>query len=206
MNQQGPNLNFKPVHQGLGFHPFSDGLPYAPQGPLHRPKKPVAAGATVAGPIRIAPTITKSSVPEALPLQVPSYGLSYLGLRVLAYGIDLAFHLSLSALALWGLLVAMGYEATVVFENGVMEMSLLSILIAGWVLMTAQEVALGSTPGKRIVGLKLQGSAATIFIRSFFFSLSLLFFGLGLVWALFNRQRRCWHDLAADLQPTKPVF
>jgi uncharacterized RDD family membrane protein YckC len=137
---------------------------------------------------------------------VPSYGLSYLGLRVLAYGIDLAFHLSLSALALWGLLVAMGYEATVVFENGVMEMSLLSILIAGWVLMTAQEVALGSTPGKRIVGLKLQGSAATIFIRSFFFSLSLLFFGLGLVWALFNRQRRCWHDLAADLQPTKPVF
>src|ERR1700687_3561817 len=30
MEQGGKRIDFKPITQGLGFHPFSDGLPYAP--------------------------------------------------------------------------------------------------------------------------------------------------------------------------------
>ena len=58
MNQQPPKnkILFKPVHQGMGFHPFSDGLPYTPTTKTPLPSKPAAPqtpttgyGATAAG-------------------------------------------------------------------------------------------------------------------------------------------------------------
>src|SRR4051794_4608019 len=44
-------LNFKLVTEGLGFHPFSDGLPYPPVAKMHRVTNTMVAiaGATMAG-------------------------------------------------------------------------------------------------------------------------------------------------------------
>jgi hypothetical protein len=70
-----------------------------------------------------------------------------------------------------------------------------------WSIMTAQEVLLGTTLGKRMFGLVLRGGTSALFLRSFFFLPSLIFCGLGIVWALFDRRKRCWHDHAVDIQP-----
>jgi hypothetical protein len=62
-NQNSNEILFRPLSDGLGFHPFSDGLPYAPVGknPKANTQSPPAAGnlssgagATAAGPPRIA--------------------------------------------------------------------------------------------------------------------------------------------------------
>jgi hypothetical protein len=205
-------LDFKPAHRGLGFHPFSDGLPYAP------------SGATVAGPIRVSPAITlpqpmvirgkplaevqpqpvppvTATAPVAETPMLPRLGLLYLLRRMIAFGIDLVVHPAFSMLVLMGVTVLRGHEPMVLFAAGVFEMALLFSIALGALLMLAQEVILGSTPGKRITGLRLNGGAAAIFMRSFFFIPSVLFMGTGILWALFNRQRRCWHDLASDVQP-----
>jgi hypothetical protein len=39
-------IQFKPLHEGMGFHPFSDGLPYAPES---KSKYSSGSGATSAG-------------------------------------------------------------------------------------------------------------------------------------------------------------
>ena len=206
MNPQSPTLDFKPLHKGLGFHPFADGLPYAPQAPKPMPMPmpaPQIRGRR-AGEIQkemLRQLTPAPQAPVALPVQV-GRGLGYLTARVSAFLIDLVFHFSVSALGLMAIVAMLGEEPWVLFQSGIFETSLFAAALCSWILMTAQEMAFGSSTGKRILGLRLQGSAASIFLRSFFFVLSLMFFGLGLFWALFNRERRCWHDVAADLQPT----
>ncbi len=54
-------IKFKPLHEGMGFHPFSDGLPYAPVSASHAS----GAGATSAGPARFA---TQTSINHSKPL------------------------------------------------------------------------------------------------------------------------------------------
>lgn len=206
MQTQPPQLNFRPLHSGLGFHPFSDGLPYAPQTPKAPPlPRPILPPRQVVMAPAKAPAATPAAMPAQAPAPTPAPvqtpGWSYLPLRMTAFGIDVIFHLSAAALLLMGGVVAMGYEPLVIFEGGVFSAALLTISVLGWAMMVGQEVALGSTPGKRIVGLKLQGSPAALFLRAFFFLISLMFMGAGLLWALFNRERRCWHDLASDVQP-----
>jgi len=71
-------LNFTPVSEGLGFHPFSNGLPYAPVGktqrtnaPLSSPVSSSGAGATAAGPSSFsypqAPVIHTPQIPKTQP-------------------------------------------------------------------------------------------------------------------------------------------
>jgi uncharacterized RDD family membrane protein YckC len=142
--------------------------------------------------------------PEAVePLEQEKFGLGYLMLRLLAFFTDSIAHFAFSLLVLFGVMSFLGHELLVLFEPGVIEFALLFAISLSWALVVAQEVVLGSTPGKRMVGLRLNGSAAAIFMRSFFFIPSVLFMGLGILWALFNRNRRCWHDLAADVQPVR---
>jgi len=56
-------IQFKPLHEGMGFHPFSDGLPYAPESKARTPAPSTGAGAVSAGRPRfstqtLAPTRT----------------------------------------------------------------------------------------------------------------------------------------------------
>jgi hypothetical protein len=72
-------VSFRPVTEGLGFHPFSDGLPYAPMGKNPKQKavskaiSPSGAGAVSAGPPRMAspqvtlrpPSVSKAALIQA---------------------------------------------------------------------------------------------------------------------------------------------
>jgi len=56
------DLNFTPLSEGLGFHPFADGLPYAPvnPAPTSNPHRTMGSGAVSAGRPQISPSITHS--------------------------------------------------------------------------------------------------------------------------------------------------
>jgi uncharacterized RDD family membrane protein YckC len=79
--------------------------------------------------------------------------------------------------------------------------SILFFTLFNWALVTAQEIAFGTTIGKRIFGLMIQGNTSAIFLRAFFFLPSLGFCGIGLLWSLFDRRKRCWHDVVVNVQP-----
>ena len=56
-------IQFKPLHEGMGFHPFSDGLPYAPESKAKASTPSTGTGAVSAGRPRfstqtLAPTRT----------------------------------------------------------------------------------------------------------------------------------------------------
>jgi hypothetical protein len=212
-NQQ---INFKPVTDGLGFHPFSDGLPYAPIGKTYQPKytRSEGAGAIAAGsPSFVFPgdtsalrsSLKKTTSPvgdsTARLEMAPAFGIIYLSKRALAYLFDSGLNISLCAGALSAALIKYGFGPEALFAPGVAFFSFLFLLTFNWAIITAQEVAFGTTVGKRLFGLALSGSGSAVFLRAFFFVPSLGFCGLGLLWGLLNQKKRCWHDVVVDLQP-----
>lgn len=223
-----PTIEFKPVTPGLGFHPFSDGLPYAPIRP--QPKRPELAsgtGAVAAGPPRIAaprraPTATQQAVrtaaataarlpapaarisaPSPEPTILESYGLGYLARRAAAYLIDSALNLSACAAAFAIVIAGMDIPLAVAESTDTIALFAVFLLVFNWALITAQEVAFRTTVGKHLFRMTLDSGAAAIFLRAFYFPIGVAFFGVGLVWGLFNRKRRLWHDVMVDAQPTE---
>ncbi len=246
MSDKPSELQFRPLHEGLGFHPFSDGLPYAPAVPTTRKPEPMGTGAVAAGPARPvrAPIAAPTSIPAprmpslhapkpAIPLMAvgstavaattgaattgvtaaipqPSaprieknFGWSYPVARSFAFLFDLIFNLVLTATAVTVGLAFADLEPWFLLEGELAAMTLFFLVAFCWALMATQEIALKTTLGKRLVGLKLRGSTAAIFLRAFFFIPSVAFGGVGILWALFDRDKRCWHDVAVDLQPTR---
>lgn len=71
-NKGEKKIQFKPLHSGVGFHPFSDGLPYAPQSkaaaqPIKQPHTPSALpGVRTASVSRPVPS------QQTTPLTAPS--------------------------------------------------------------------------------------------------------------------------------------
>lgn len=248
MEKKPPEIKFEVLSDGLGFHPFSDGLPYAPmsksrsekgQGtqstPNSSPNHPSqpsrftqGSGAVSAG----VPRFARVSVPVAgnnpsraqasaqlqshikaraqaqAAQEVPAfqvettYGFGYLIRRVLAYLVDTATNLTLGISALAFALWRQDLNPESLLSPGVVLISALFFAAFNWALITAQEIAFKTTVGKRLFGLALYGSAAATFLRAFFFLPSLGFCGIGLIWAVFDSRRRCWHDVAVDLQPS----
>jgi len=224
-------LNFKPINSGLGFHPFSDGLPYAPVTPSTRastrtqlpPRAATsaplagpmaAAGATVAGRPRVAPAVLSRSpvqatvatpAPMVSPAPAPSQpemrtSWAFLPKRVFAYAFDLIFAAAFCLVSLAFLMMQQRLDASQFFHPSVLLIGGVFLMVLCWALIAAQEVAFGTSLGKRLFGLKLQGSAGAIFLRAALFIPSGLIFGLGLLWAFFDSRRRCWHDLAAGVR------
>jgi len=80
--------------------------------------------------------------------------------------------------------------------------------VAGLIIVLLYQVVflagMQSTPGMAFVRISLAGvdgrspTASQVLIRVLVSILSAAALGLGFTWALFNRQRRTWHDLAAD--------
>lgn len=227
-------LAFKPVTEGLGFHPFSDGLPYAPVTRAQSPHPPVVAaasmayvptpasvtlgsGAVAAGPARysipnqtslVAPALKKATAvataAKAAQLSAETateYTWGYLARRVTAYTVDLFLNLGVCVLSMGAVFYKQHLPKAVLLSPSVLPFLILFALFFHWALTTAQEVALHTTVGKNLFGLKIEGSVTSIFLRAFFFVPSVAFFGTGLLWALFNREKRCWHDSIVDLQP-----
>lgn len=231
------DLKFKTVNEGLGFHPFSNGLPYAPISkkpapqktavPLTqttptthippRPSKPMGTGAEAAGiPRFITPPSSSSSprinvpvAPQKQPISpvqtafTEKFGATYLMRRVAAYILDSIIHLTLTAAIIGFGLWKTGTTINVLSSlNSIAALAIFTGLFH-WALMTAQEVVLHTTLGKRAFGLKVSGTPGRLFMRSLLSPVSIAFFGVGLIWAMFDPDRRCWHDMATGVQPTE---
>ncbi len=245
--EKDPEIDFRPLSEGLGFHPFADGLPYAPVsrtqqqqpatpsvGPSSPPLGRHGSGAVSAGAPRFAtqlpvapaslhspvasprlpqpqiqpraPMATEApiSAPPArtLPLaSIENPGLGYALKRCAAYLLDSAFNLGLCTAALSAGLIYQGGNPELLFNPGNLLPVVLFLLGFNWAILAAQEIAFGTTVFKRLFGLILPGGATVAFLRAFFFIPSVLFGGVGLIWPLFDRQRRCWHDLVVNVQP-----
>ena len=224
-------IRFKPLTKGLGFHPFSDGLPYAPMNP--KPERPgggtgMGSGAVAAGPARIAAPVKPRPVqprpvqPKAGPTGATSagparpveavmpapaafiverHGYGYLFKRVIAYLMDSGLNIGLCVAAFGFALKQIGIPYALLRDPEILFLSAVFLAVFNWALITAQEVAFRTSIGKHLFGLSLPGNGPTIFLRAFYFPVSLVFLGLGIFWGLFNRRKRCWHDALADLQP-----
>jgi len=92
--------------------------------------------------------------------------------------------------------------------SGVANETLWFYPVAGFVIVLLYQVvflaAMQSTPGMAFLRISIAGvdgrspTASQVIIRVLVSILSAAPLGLGFTWALFNRQRRTWHDLAAD--------
>jgi uncharacterized RDD family membrane protein YckC len=130
------------------------------------------------------------------------YGLGYSFERAFAFLLDSAFNLSICASILSTALISTDIDRLETLTSGASIAVGIFLFLCNWALIAAQEVAFGTTIGKRIFGLRLNGSGLECFIRSVFFIFSLLFGGLGILMALFDSKKRCWHDRMTQLQPT----
>lgn len=217
-------LGFHPFSDGLPYAPVSKHKT-RPSSPAEKPQPyATGAGAVAAGQPRFATPAARVRVPvarapekasnlipsdhaaisEAAPLSSrlqPRYGFAYLFKRVLAYILDTALNISACVAALSFVLVRIAVEPLTLMDQSVLLLSVPFVLFFNWALIAAQEVAFSTSVGKRIFGLHLDGSATAIFLRACFFIPSILFVGVGLIWALFNKRKRCWHDMIVDLQP-----
>ena len=213
------SIDFRPLHSGVGFHPFADGLPYAPAMPSRNPHTDFSkgAGAIAAGAPRPVLTPRRSTpVPQAAQQPLPqapvtlvspaiekNFSITYPLVRTFAFAFDLGLNCALIAIFITFGLALVDVEPWFLLEPGIFGFTALLLLALSWALIAFQEVLLKTTVGKKIVGLKLRGSPGAILLRAFLFIPSCGFFCVGLLWSFFDRDKRCWHDVATDLQPTR---
>jgi RDD family len=213
-------IEFKALTDGLGFHPFSNGLPYAPITPQSTPRpapKPnfeSGTGAYSAGrPTfvttqrvqvqRAAPQAQTlvAKAPPLLPIQPPHYGFEYIARRFLAYFVDSFLNMSLGAGTLFLVLWKQDSNLESLLNPSILVISALFLMFFNWAMITAQEVAFHTSVGKKFFGLQLHGSLGAILMRAILFVPSSAVFGLGVLWILFSGNGRCWHDSASGAQP-----
>ena len=209
-------IQFQPLSEGLGFHPFANGLPYTPPTRTQKVERvPVGmgvsmgVGAEAAGkPVfaRPAPkTVPNLSIPVVTPsplLEVDeNFGLAYSFKRVLAFSLDCTIHSGLAITALSCGLWKQGINPEMLLNSGILIVAVLFLCFFNWAMTTAQEIAFGTTAGKRVFGLHLEGETSAVFIRAVLFVPSLLFCGIGIFWAFGDANWRCWHDVASGIQP-----
>ena len=218
-------IQFKPLHEGMGFHPFSDGLPYAPESKSKysngaganaagRPQfsTPSTQGPALAPSVSNAPKVTARQLQEqerkTLPLtQMPiiqhepltraspknSYrptakvevkplalAPNLLRKRTFAYLMDTVIHagfwLATNLTALF--FFKFQLDSEIVREN--LGQFLTFFLISQWMFIALQEVLFENSMGKVFFDLEFKRNHHSLFLRSFVFMISALFFGLGL--------------------------
>jgi hypothetical protein len=224
-SQSAPVL-FEPLSEGLGFHPFAEGLPYGGAQsvvgratPEVRPGIPAAAPArgqsdtVLAGPVRwVLPERERGE--EAFDLELvlgespqksvhpEGLSLGYVFARVMAYGFDL----SLNALLEVACALGLSWSGYVSFEflkswSALQSFGVVFIL-SGWVLIGVQEVTFQNSAGKALLGMTLAGGGRLrIALRSLLYPLALGFGGLGVLSSLLNVRKACWHDRWTQVQP-----
>ena len=221
-----PNPNHKkpvscqPLHSGLGFHPFPDGLPYSAQKGQNLPSPSAtrtnsnpSQGRTESSPLLGRPdpalppikkllqdTTTPSPAPQK-PIQTPALTLSYSLSRSLAYLLDLFIHSSLMcsviALTLWFNEI----DLRILVDSGMLPVATLFLVAFNWFLVMLQEVVFRTSLGKSVFRLSLPTSRLRILCRAILFVPSAAL-GVGIILGLFNPRKRCLHDLIVNAQPT----
>lgn len=190
------SLEFKPLSQGLGLSHLPPVDP--PRNPPTRrpPPSPVAPK-----PILPAAAPTLTTAPALTSASTVTRDRSILVRRIAAFSVDTLLNISILSVVFAASLFRFGPRVwdLLSFELGLVVSALFAF--ASWSLVLGQELLFKTSLGKWMFRLKLDGPRASIFVRAFFFPLSLLAGGLGLAWALWDARGRCWHDLLADLEP-----
>lgn len=132
-----------------------------------------------------------------------SHGFGYAVERTFAFLLDSAFNLSVCASVLSTALLSTDLENLRALTPAATITVGAFLFLCNWALIAAQEVAFGTSIGKRIFGLSLDGNGYECFVRSLLFLPSLLFGGLGILIAAFDARKRCWHDRMAKFQPER---
>ncbi len=144
---------------------------------------------------------TSSEKPVGLPKLRASYGLNYSLKRFFAYLIDSVMNITLCGIAFILVLQQLEVPLSFSFIREFILTGGLFLIGFSWIMVLAQEIAFGTSLGKRFFNLAITGSNSALFLRAFFFIVSFGFFGLGILWALFDSDRRCWHDIIVETQP-----
>ena len=183
-------ISFKPLHEGMGFHPFSDGLPYAPE----TKKKPsTGAGATAAGrprfaqPVRTARQMQAESTlsvrthepilrtapvtPRIAPVaaQIESTEPGLLRRRAFAYALDGILHAgfwfttNLTALFVFHFQI----DPELILQN--FGSFCVFFLFSQWLFITLQEVLFETTAGKVFFQLEFERGHRSLLLRSLVF-------------------------------------
>lgn len=227
-------LGFHPFSDGLPYAPVSKSrqsqqptaTPYTPSSPN---MNSMGTGAMAAGAPRFAPLVRRPA--EFRPAPGPSLAKTissprpamanpapvmpapmesapsweYLPKRFFAALFDLLINFMLCGAAilvgLWNQDVATSdfWSASMWILGGVFALAF------HWALVTAQEVAFGTSLGKRFLGLRLEGTPGALLWRAVVFIPSIGLAGIGLLWGFFDSKRRCLHDIASGVQPLETV-
>ena len=129
-------------------------------------------------------------------------GFVYVLERMVAYFIDLFVAISLYGCGMAGLIAWQIVDPRLFLTQEILIVGTGTFLGFHLFLLVFQEMFLGTTLGKRIFKLELSGNSFSILLRSLCFVFSVGFFGLGLIWSLFDSKRRCLHDVISGIQPT----
>jgi hypothetical protein len=150
-----------------------------------------------------AAVVEQEDLRALLPGGVQEFGALYVAKRVSAFVVDSALNVLLCAATLSVALWKQDLSPDLLVNPSVILVASLFLGVFSWALMTAQEVAFGTTVGKRLFGLVLRGSTGALMVRALLFPVSVAVFGLGLLWSMADGRRRCWHDLVSRVQPVE---
>jgi hypothetical protein len=202
-------IKFKPLHEGMGFHPFSDGLPYAPES---KSKPQMGTGATAAGrprfttqlPPQVRPqlktarqlqTPTGSIVPSSRPAQVsrptpskvsavkaspaPASESRLIRQRCFAYLLDSVIHAGFWIGTNLAALLLFHFQIDFGIVRDSLPQFLLFFILSQWIFIALQELLFENSIGKAFFNLEFQRNHKSLFLRSVVFMMGVLCFGLG---------------------------
>ncbi len=198
-------IKFKPLHEGMGFHPFSDGLPYAPES---KSKPQMGTGATAAGRPRFttqlppqvrpqlktarqlqnpvttpqAPVVRPNAQPR--PLE-PSSRQSKaeadpIRQRCFAYLLDSVIHAGFWMGTNLAALLLFRFQIDSEIVRDSLPQFILFFLFSQWMFIALQEVLFENSIGKAFFHLEFQRNRRSLFLRSLVFMMGALTLGLGL--------------------------
>jgi hypothetical protein len=129
------------------------------------------------------------------------YGVEYIARRVFAYVLDTLLNSILFVSAIVSYLMKQESSYDLLANPSVIFVTFLLWLAFHWSLTTVQELVFRTTIGKRILRLSLTGGTFGIFLRAILFIPSFSLGGLGIVWSVFDSQKRCLHDRLSGARP-----
>jgi uncharacterized RDD family membrane protein YckC len=198
-------IKFKPMSEGLGLNHFADGLPYTPASTRRRqavqfnfpPPRAPRTPTTPPQPQESAPVLHEE-LKEVTTIENAGFVR-----RILAFGLDLLFAVSMFAVIVWASFSLNGFDFAdlIVSRRGVQMFWPLTLLYMvvhmGYFLI--QETTWRRTLGKALMGIRIQTSSGFATLgRAACFFVSAIPFGIGLLWYFFDSKRRCWHDVITD--------
>jgi hypothetical protein len=197
-------IQFKPLHEGMGFHPFSDGLPYAPESKAKSAPAATGTGAVAAGRPRFqnpsaplprsgmktarqlqqqeqAPRIvTPAPAPASTQARAQVSIEAPLRQRFFAYLLDTVLHAGFWIATNLAALFFFDFQLDVELVRENAGQFIAFFVVSQWIFVALQEVLFENSLGKSFFGLEFQGNHHSLFLRSTVFLLGILAGGLGL--------------------------